>query len=136
MGVWEVVKPEECPNSGIPALLQTLDFLQEYVLKNNVRIMLKTHGGNQEETLKQQQYTQQIHQATRDWSVAGRNPHHSNSNNGTMELVEFGTQVLPRTYGENRIFGDSTSHFGHEARLLSLQMITHGIYNQFCSIAS
>jgi hypothetical protein len=140
VGIWEVMKPEECPNSGIPALQRTLDFLHEYAVKNknNVHIIWKTHGGNEEETPEQQQYTQQIHQATRDWFVAARIRLDDNDNviNSPLELVDFGTQVLPRTYGENRIFGDSTSHFGHEARLLSLQMITHGIYKQFCSSTS
>ncbi len=41
-----------------------------------------------------------------------------------MTLVDWGGVMENRSYGNNRIFGDSTAHYGLEARLLAIQQIT------------
>jgi hypothetical protein len=124
LGVWESVKPDECPNSGIDALLNTLDYLKAFSDSNPVRIIWQTHGGGYKETKQQRQFTRDVHDQTRLWFHA-----HQPKN---MALVEFGTQIQPRTYKKNRIQGDSDNHFGPEARALALQMITHALYGLIC----
>jgi len=42
-----------------------------------------------------------------------------------MTLVDWGVGMENRSYGNNRIVGDSTAHYGLEARLLAIQQITH-----------
>jgi hypothetical protein len=130
LGTWyEVSRDDICSDSGLPALLEALDYLKQFAQEHrNIHIIWKTHGGADK---RKRAITRDIRRATRQWFA--NNTSYLESVN--MELVEFGTQVLPRTYGEKRIVGDSMHHLGPEARLLSLQMITHGIVKQICSDA-
>ncbi|KAG7365390.1 hypothetical protein IV203_038593 [Nitzschia inconspicua] len=122
LGIWEVVKEDACPNSGLDSLSHSLSLLQDFSERTQTTIIWKTHGGSSKEDKKQRNLTRSIQRRARKWFET-----HQPRN---MILVDFGTQVAPRTYGDNRISGDSYNHFGADARTLSLQMITDAIYTK------
>ncbi|KAG7346022.1 hypothetical protein IV203_005090 [Nitzschia inconspicua] len=124
LGIWEVVRPRDCRNSGLDSLSHSLSLLQEFSERTQTIIVWKTHGGSFMENEKQRNFTQSIQDVARKWFET-----HQPRN---MILVDFGTQVVPRTYGNNRISGDVHAHFGADARTLSLQMIIDAIYKQKC----
>ena len=41
-----------------------------------------------------------------------------------MDLADFEWAMQNRSYGENRIEGDTRAHWGLEARLLSIELIS------------
>ena len=55
-------------------------------------------------------------QMARDW-FAEKQPEH-------MDLADFDWAMKNRSYGENRISGDRGAHWGREARLLSIELIS------------
>jgi hypothetical protein len=124
LGVWESVESESCQDSGKNGMLQTLAYLKKFSVDTRTLILWRTHGGGGREYKRQRNITREIHHEARQW-FERHQPRR-------MALVEFGTQVAPRTYGDDRIEGDSNNHFGAEARTLSLQLITDALYQKRC----
>jgi hypothetical protein len=122
IGIWDSVQPDVCTKSGEKALLRTLDYLKVFSDDTGTSIIWKTHGGSKKENKTQRRFTKSIHLQTRRWFRMNQPVH--------MALADFGSQVAPRTYDQNRIKGDSPDHFGADARTLSLQMITDAIMEQ------
>jgi hypothetical protein len=133
LGIWESVKVDACPDSGIPALVQALEFLKEFTQEqNDILVVWKTHGGGELETHEERQFTSDIHRHTQRWFQEYDQQQKQQQRRNMMVLVDFGSAVRPRTYGDDRIGGDSHNHFGVDARLLSLQMMVHGMVSKLC----
>jgi hypothetical protein len=45
-----------------------------------------------------------------------------------ITLVDFGSVIFKRSFGEKRIKGDNVAHYGIEARLLHVQQLMHELF--------
>jgi hypothetical protein len=81
---------------------------------------------HQEKLLKYEKYQQNyettgvMHEVAREWFERNQPMH--------MYLVDWGKQLLPRSWGTDRNDGDMGPHWGLAARLLGIQMVTHALY--------
>lgn len=147
-GIWEVERQSDCHrglNNTVEMRLQTsLDSLQK-VASPHLTIIWQTHGHTGHSTnrtfkettldigprgprpiLRYKQYqrnyetTRVMHEVAREWFERNQPIH--------MYLVDWGKQVIPRSWGTDRNEGDMMPHWGLAARLLGIQMVTHALY--------
>ena len=45
-------------------------------------------------------------------------------------VMDYASNMLPRSYGKERINGDTTEHLGLDARLMSIQMLNNLVVDQ------
>jgi len=120
MGIWEVLQPKVCQTanrSETPTyILKKLLDEFELLSSSSLYIIWKTNGPSQIESKDQGNRTITLIKNAQDW-FASHNPLY-------MGLADFGTAVIEgnRSFDSNRITGDTTQHWGVEARLLGIQM--------------
>ena len=94
---------------------ELMDFLWE-LSGPSMFVIWKTHGPKNNQTILQEQTEQKLVNRTRDW-FAEKQPKY-------MDLADFNLAIRERSYGTNRIEGDLPPHWGFEARLLSIELIS------------
>jgi hypothetical protein len=121
VGVWDTMtihckttNVSETPSYFVEELLEGVGL----VAGPSLYIIWKTHGAGQGEK-NQGNETLAMIQTARHWFSTHKPLH--------MGLSDFGSAMINsnRTFGENRIVGDNTAHWGTEARTLSIQMASH-----------
>ena len=123
VGIWEVKSPGYCKStntSETPSyfLEELLNALQ-LISGPSLYIIWKTHGRDSKENLHQGNVSLGLINTAQNW-FSTHAPSH-------MGLSDFGSAMNNgnRLLGQDRIMGDSTAHFGAEARTLSIQMASH-----------
>eukprot|EP00541_Cyclophora_tenuis_P004054 CAMPEP_0116553630 /NCGR_PEP_ID=MMETSP0397-20121206/7153_1 /TAXON_ID=216820 /ORGANISM="Cyclophora tenuis, Strain ECT3854" /LENGTH=270 /DNA_ID=CAMNT_0004078721 /DNA_START=43 /DNA_END=855 /DNA_ORIENTATION=- len=66
-----------------------------------------------------------IRRRSRGTSVNTRRSSGSGGGSRSIQYVDFGGAIRPRSFGPDRIEGDMNAHYGSQARLVLLQMITN-----------
>merc|ERR1719203_732679 len=127
-GIWEVERPWECrkPNVTLEErLVDTLSMLKR-ISSPHLQVIWKTLGGTAWGTTKSQmkEAVETINAITRKWFMDQQQHDDDDGPLLNMHLMDWGKQILPRTYGGKRIPGDLKPHWGTEARTLTIQMIT------------
>ncbi len=74
------------------------------------------------------QLYKELNGVTRDWFAATKPPH--------MDIVDFDKAIEERAWGQHRIHGDLDPHWGLEARLLSIQMVSDVVQRKQIRAAS
>ena len=120
-GSWESARPLTCrrvneTDKGVT--LDLLDFLFQEVSGPSLFVIWKTHGprADGERTAKMEAIDQSIVTAARSWFAEHQPPY--------MDLADFNLEIEERAHGRDRIKGDMAAHWGLEARLLSIQMVS------------
>ena len=122
-GVWESIRPHVCKranetNKGIVShALDLLDFFHA-VSGPSLFVIWKTHGpmSDDQRTARMDQIDQSLVTAARGWFIEKQPPY--------MDLVNFYWEIQERAHGRDRIDGDLRPHWGLEARLLSIEMVS------------
>lgn len=122
LGIWDIARLRDCdpsmndPSERLTNVLNTLDKHSGPELY----ILWKNHGpGASMDAFRK---SEKLNHVAKIWFLEHQPKY--------MDLVDFGGAVLSgnRTYGDDRITGDLRVHWGLEARLLSIQMITHALH--------
>ena len=122
LGVWEVVRAWDCHSANAT---ETANFVLTHLLEDlnavsssQLFIIWKTHGSSatEEDNQQQRNSTLKLAQTATDWFYRRKPPF--------MGLADFSTAMHPRLFGTQRISGDLNPHFGVEARLLSIDMVS------------
>ena len=113
IGIWEVFRPWDCGN-GSTDVWDLLDNLRNFS-SPSLFVVWKTFGPNGKPGGKDAIYNA-LNNRTRDWFAENKPPY--------MDLVDFDRAIQERAWNESRIKGDLAPHFGLEARLLSIEMVT------------
>ncbi len=123
-GIHESERPQLCQNATesdevvASHALDLLDFLFQEVSGPSLFVIWKTHGtkSNDQSNAKTKRIDQSIVTAARSWFAEQQPPY--------MDLADFNLEIEERTHGPDRIEGDLKAHWGLEARLLSIEMIS------------
>ena len=122
VGVWEVVRPWDCRGTGseggILELVKVLNMLHQ-MSGPSFFIVWKTHGHAGGSTGGQLEKSQNVTEVTRRW-FSEKEPEY-------MDLADFELAVNKRQHGVNRINGDRKPHWGLEARLLSIDLMSRAV---------
>ena len=122
LGVWEVARAWDCRSANAT---ETANFVLTHLLEDlnavsssQLFIIWKTHGSSatEEDNQQQRNSTLKLAQTATDWFQRRKPPF--------MGLADFNTAMHPRLFGKHRISGDLKPHFGVEARLLSIDMVS------------
>lgn len=152
MGIWEGVRARDCSKNlnATYDLSQRVDLLlrslaeMSAVSKKNIQIVLRTPGFQQDhsgdaamwhlnEKFKNFAHRRRIPGQNLlekdDRDVVGRDLNetvYSKTNqNAKITVVDFGTVIWKRSFGNDRIIGDMKPHYGLQARLLFAQQLLH-----------
>jgi len=125
VGVWEVLRPDECQNKFPENTTNVLEYLEKHWASPNLYIVWKLHGPNDFHWKSGRRGTQKV-LTQRDVRIATeirnwfdlRQPQH-------MGLADFRHAVFPRSKGKERLSGDHPAHWGWQARLLSIEIIAN-----------
>lgn len=123
-GIWESVRPWDCrraneTDEGVSShALDLLDFLFQEVSGPSLFVIWKTHGpqADDQRNAKMEAIDQSIVTAARSWFAEQQPPY--------MDLADFNLEIEERAHGSDRINGDLRPHWGLEARLLSIEMVS------------
>jgi len=117
-GIWEVIKPWDCRIQNVTAATRVVEVL------NNLRalsgpslfVIWKTHGPHPNH-INTPTLGEGIIAAVHNWFLEEQPSY--------MDLADFRSAVRERTFGALRIKGDLIPHWGLDARLLSIEIISH-----------
>jgi hypothetical protein len=128
LGVWETVRKNDCtdknntsisfPNSTYESLTKALDDLCR-LQGPSLAVVWRT-SGFQDNDIAGNVYLEDINERSMGHIDSFNEANRGNSN---ITYVDWGTEVLPRSNGVERIKGDIRPHYGLEARLLFLQLL-------------
>lgn len=125
-GIWEVIRPWDCKGTNESVSHEAiskrqedlLDFLLEFS-GPSMFVIYKTHGPSKHQNGEQVRIEQGLVNRSRDW-FGEKQPKF-------MDLADFHWAIRNRTYGPDRIDGDLKPHWGLEARLLSIELISNSV---------
>ena len=117
-GIWEVVQKKDCtiPNVTDTMVVEVLESLRA-LSGPSLFVVWKTHGRPDFRHPNTPTLDEEIIAAVRNWFVEEQPPY--------MDLSDFRWVVRDRSYGALRNRGDTPSHWGLNARLLGIEMISH-----------
>lgn len=130
LGVWETRKKEDCaenkndrttasfPNSTHHRLTKALDAMCR-IQGPSLTVVWRT-SGFQDKDDTGNAYLQDFNKISMDHIDGFIKATNGNSN---ITYVDWGTEIWPRSNGEDRIKGDIEPHYGLEGRLLFLQLL-------------
>lgn len=128
VGIWEVVAPHHCITANTSEtpyyfLEELLNALQ-LISGPSLYIIWKTQGPSERETNDKGKQSLKLIETAQNW-FSTHSPSH-------MGLSDFGSEMNNgnRIFGQDRMIGDSSEHFGVEARTLSIQMASHLVYRK------
>ena len=117
-GIWEVTRPWDCRIPNVTAATLVVAVLENLRALSgpSLFVIWKTHGPhpNHKNT---QTLGEGIITAIRTWFLEEQPPY--------MDLADFRWALRDRSFGPLRIKGDLKPHWGLNARLLSIEMISH-----------
>ncbi len=143
-GVWETVKQTACHHPLIEKLHSkqvkwpdTLYQLLQMTLENLARladqspdllIVWRTSGyyDGDERSYIIKEMNKQATSYINDWNK--NHTDRSGNNHSNFNSIDFGSAIEHRSHGKQRLRGDMQAHYGLEARILQLQMITNLLY--------
>lgn len=123
LGIWEIDRNWDCraannTESTLDRVEKALNAAQLLASKE-LTVFWKTTGGSSNHDATKKAATKNMNGYIRQWFHLHK-PNH-------MYLVDWAQQILPRSYGVDRIEGDLAPHWGLEARTLTAQMFTHAV---------
>lgn len=120
IGVWEINKPQFCSqNSPNTTVQQRVDSTIENIFKNNpknLKVAIRTSGFDERFQNKDKTIFD-INSIEREKFMG--------KNTGDVCLVDWGSVILKRSFGDRKIKGDHPAHYELEARLLFIQQLLH-----------
>jgi len=120
IGVWELNKPQFCAtNSPNTTVQQRVNATIENIFKNNpenLKVALRTSGFD-ERFENNDKIIFDINSMEREKFME--------KHTDNVCLVEWGSVILKRSFGDKKIKGDHPAHYGLEARLLFIQQLLH-----------
>jgi len=124
-GIWEAIRPDICSNAtGVVSkindpsknLVDLLDYLQK-LSGPSFFVIWKTNGPSNKMRKRMVQNDNVLASVARNWFSENQPLY--------MDLADFRWAIRNRSSGSDRIIGDLHAHFGLEARLLSIEVISH-----------
>jgi hypothetical protein len=128
VGVWETVKKDDCadeldtaasfPNSTYQRLTKALNAMCQ-LQGPSLTVVWRTSGFQDKDDVGNM-YLKDFNERS-----LGHIESFNEANIGSSNItyVDWGTEIWPRSNGENRIKGDIDAHYGLEGRLLFLQLL-------------
>lgn len=128
LGVWEVVNKNHCadsnntstafPDSTYEMLTEALDAMSQ-LQRPSLTVVWRTSGFRYNDEVGNM-YLKEFNEISTSHIDTFKKASIGNTN---IVYVDWGTEIWPRSNGNDRIKGDTREHYGLEARLLFLQLL-------------
>lgn len=140
LGVWHSVRQSDCqdPRSLHEQVSHIVEMLKEMIplaannTKGKFAIVWRTSGWS--ESGKTQPKIEEYNAAIR--KVFDEVQSSGHRRNSILTYMDWGNAVRPRSFGKDRIAGDIVAHYGLEARLSAVMMLTNVLDDHQWSTAS
>jgi len=133
IGIWEQVRPQDTiepvemlPNTTAAERARVMLELMQRNNPKNLQVVIRTSGFDSRR-ITEQTILHQINAEERQFFYdleTGTNATDRYAKNN-LTLVDWGGVIQHRSYGMERLFGDTSNHYDTEARLLFIQQLMH-----------
>jgi hypothetical protein len=131
-GIWEPLQMAVCKrnaNSGLGNLPAVLDTIRDES-SIDLQIVFRTSGFAEDKRKNRWRLSLELVNYAKQYFYNISVGHVDNSvePKPNITLVDFGSVIFKRSFGEKRIKGDNVAHYGIEARLLHVQQLMHELF--------